>query len=243
MVYAGVMAPDGFGVGGDMQMVAWDPQSTMAAASNSQDIVNLKAEVSFSGATITTAMGGGDALAGWGIDVTMMDDDGDMVAVDGALEKLDDGGMGSFTMMAGSAADLPMTYYVAFDADQEGEDADGNELDGGESYETADKVMYTHKGLSVDTEMDGGTLTARFTTQTLKVSVYREVDQVPGFTGNIGTGDVSATCIESDDDGCVTGVELELRHETATNRRNTIDPDVWKWVTSGSARTVWIRQG
>ncbi|MDE2865971.1 MAG: cadherin-like beta sandwich domain-containing protein, partial [Gemmatimonadota bacterium] len=237
MVYAGVMAPDGFGVGGDMQMVEWDPQYTMTAASNSQDIVNLKAEVSFAGATITTAMGGGEALAGWGIDVTMMGEDGEMVAVEGAPETLDGDGMGSLMMMAESAADLPMTYYVAFDADQD------DEMDGGESYETVDAVMHTHTGLSVDTEMDAGTVTARFTTQTLKVSVYREVDQAPGFTGNIGTGDVSATCIESDDDGCVTGVEIELRHETASNRRNTIDRDVWRWDTSGSDQTVWISRG
>ena len=238
MVYAGVMAPDGFGVGGDMQMVAWDPQYTVTAATNSQDIVNLKAEVSFAGATVMTDMGGGEALAGWGIDVTMMGEDGEMVAVEGAPEMLDDDGMGSLMMMAESAADLPMTYYVAFDADQD------DEMDGGESYETVDAVMHTHTGLSVDTEMDAGTVTARFTTQTLMVSVYREVDQAPGFTGNIGTGDVSATCIAyNDDDECVTGVELELRHETAGNRRNTIDPAVWRWDTSGSDRTVWVDKG
>ena len=186
MAYAGVMAPDGFGVGGDMQMIEWNPQHTMSAAANSQDIVNLKAEVSFAGQTITTAMGGGKALAGWGIDVTMMGDDG-MEAVEGAPEKLDDDGMGSITMMAESADDLPMTYYVTLDADQD------NEMDGGENYATADTVMHTHTGLSADTEMDAGTVTARYTTQTLMVSVYREVDQVPGYTGNIGTADVSTS--------------------------------------------------
>ena len=227
MAYAGVTAPDGFDVSGDMQMIEWDPQSTTAEATNSQDVVNLKAEVSFAGATITTAMGGGEALAGWGIDVTMMGEDGEMVAVEGAPETLDGDGMGSLMMMAESAADLPMTYYVAFDADQD------DEMDGGESYETVDAVMHTHTGLSVDTEMDAGTITARFTTQTLKVSVYQEIDQVPGFTGNIGTGDVSTT----------SGVEIELRHETPANRRNTIDPDVWRWDISGSDRTVWISRG
>ena len=234
MVYAGVMAPDGFGVDGDMQMVAWDPQYPVTAASNSQDIVNLNAEVSFAGAAVTTDMeGSGEPLSGWGIDVTMMGDDGEMIAVEGAPEMLDDEGMGSITVMAESAADLPMTYYVTFDADQEGEDADGNELDGGESYETVDTVMYTHTGLSVDTEMDAGTVTARYTTQTLKVYVYREVDQVPGFTGNIGARDESTT----------EGVSLSLRHATPNDRRSRIDPDVWEWDTSGSDRTVWIDDG
>ena len=237
MVYAGVMAPDGFGVDGDMQMVEWNPQYTMSAATNSQDIVNLKAEVSFAGATITTAMGGGKALSGWGIDVTMMGEDG-MEAVEGAPEMLDDDGMGSFMMMAESVADLPMTYYVTFDADQD------DEMDGSESYETVDTVMHTHTGLSVDTEMDAGTVTARFTTQTLVVSVYQEIDQVEGFTGNIGTKDVSTTCIAEDEDGeCITGVDLELRHETGSNRRGIFDPDVWKWDTSGSDRTVWVDKG
>ena len=236
MAYAGVEEPEGFDVDGDIQMVEWDPQSPMSAAANSQDIVNLKAEVSFSGQTITTEMGGGNALAGWGIDVTMMGENG-MEAVEGAPSTLDDEGMGSLTMMAGSAADLPMTYYVSLDADQD------DEMDGGESYETSDAVMHTHTGLSVDTEVDAGTVTARYTTQTLKVSVYREIDQVPGFTGNIGTKDVSTTCIAEADDECITGVELELRHETPSNRRGTIDSDVWRWDTSGSDQTVWVSNG
>ena len=159
MVYAGVTAPDGFDVAGDMQMVAWDPKSPMSAAANSQDVVNLKAEFSFAGATVTTAMGGGKALAGWGIDVLMMGDDG-MEAVEGAPEMLDDDGMASITLTAESAADLPMTYYVALDADQD------DELDGGENYETTDTLPAMLTGLSTSTEMDAGTLEARYTTQT-----------------------------------------------------------------------------
>ena len=227
MVYAGVTAPDGFDVAGDMQMVAWDPKSPMSAAANSQDVVNLKAEFSFAGATVTTAMGGGKALAGWGIDVLMMGDDG-MEAVEGAPEMLDDDGMASITLTAESAADLPMTYYVALNADQD------DELDGGENYETTDTLPAMLTGLSTSTEMDAGTLEARYTTQTLVVSVYREVDQVPGYTGNIGTADVSTS----------DGVDIEVRHETPSNRRGTFDPKVWKWVEeSGSDQTVWKKNG
>ena len=103
---------------------------------------------------------------------------------------LGDDGMGSFMMMAESAADLPMTYYVAFDADQD------DEMDGSESYVTVDTVMHTHTGLSVDTEMDAGYADrALHDADAEVVSVYQEIDQVEGFTGNIGTKDVSTTCI------------------------------------------------
>ena len=226
MVYAGVTAPDGFDVAGDMQMVAWDPKSPMSAAANSQDVVNLKAEFSFAGATVTTAMGGGKALAGWGIDVLMMGDDG-MEAVEGAPEMLDDDGMASITLTAESAADLPMTYYVALDADQD------DELDGGENYETTDTLPAMLTGLSTSTEMDAGTLEARYTTQTLKVYVYEERDQISGYTATIDGGDVR-------DHG---PVNLSIRHVASGNRRATFDPEVWKPVRSGSGQTVWMSKG
>ncbi|MDE2805437.1 MAG: carboxypeptidase regulatory-like domain-containing protein [Gemmatimonadota bacterium] len=241
MVYAGIEAPEGdFAVSADgKQAVMWNPMyPTGDVVTNTADIVNLKAEVSFGGQTITTAMGGGEALAGWAIDVTMMGEDG-KVAVEGAPTMLDDEGMGTLMMMAGSIDDLPMTYYVNPAADQD------DEMDGSESYEAVDEVMHTHTGLSMGTEMDAGMMTVRFTTQTLVVSVYHELDQVPGYTGNIGTKDASATCIaRDDDDDCVTGVELELRHETPSNRRGTIDPKVWRWEERNvSGRTVWISRG
>ena len=68
MVYAGIEAPEGdFAVSADgKQAVMWNPMyPTGDVVTNTADIVNLKAEVSFGGQTITTAMGGGEALAGW----------------------------------------------------------------------------------------------------------------------------------------------------------------------------------
>ena len=38
-------------------------------------------------------------------------------------------------------------------------------------------------------------------------------------------------------------MELELRHETTTNKRGTFGADVWRWDTSGSDRTVWVDKG
>ena len=223
----------------DMQAVTWNPQSFThpapgsdpAAVLNDADIVNLNVDVSVSGATVTTEFGGGDALAGWAISVMAGED-----ALAGAPEKLDEDGNASF-MTAVTPDALPATFTIALAEDQD------DELDGGESYEGT-TATYVHTGLTLAGTQDAGAIEARYTTQTLMVSVYHEVDQVPGFTGNIGTGDASTTCFAyDDDDECITGVELELRHATSSNRRGTIDPDVWRWDTSGSDRTVWVDKG
>ena len=79
------------------------------------------------------------------------------------------------------AADLPKTYKIAIASNQ------ANALDGGESYKSynaADTAMghleYTHNGLSL-TAGDAGELEVRYTTQTLKVYVHNERDQVRGL--------------------------------------------------------------
>ncbi len=225
MAYAGVMAPDGFDVAGDMQMVEWASTDKMSEASNSQDVVNLAAEFSFAGKTITTAMGGGKELAGWAINVLMMGEDEKMEAVEDAPEMLDDMGMGSVMMTAGSAADLPMTYYVALADDQD------DDMDGGESYVTTDTLMAMHNGLSVDSEMEAGTLEARYTTQTLVVAVYEERDQIPGYTATIDGGDTLNTSSSV--------VSLRVRHMSPTNRRAEFDPDVW----NRNARGITLTSG
>ena len=38
-------------------------------------------------------------------------------------------------------------------------------------------------------------------------------------------------------------MEIEIRHETPSNRRGTFDPKVWKWDTSGADQTVWKSKG
>ena len=239
MVYMGISSEDYWvDPTADNQAVMWDPMYTMhpmpgampPAVLNDVNILNLKVDVSVSGATITTDHGGGKPLAGWAIGIAHGD------VVDPAM--LDDDGMAEFKveMPPAAVALLPKPFTFAVSPEQD------DELDGGEMFE-ATPFVYLHTGLALQGTVEG-MIELEYTTQTLMVSVYREVDQVDGFTGNIGTGDFSATCIAyNEDDECVTGIELELRHETATNRRNTIDPDVWRWDTSGSDRTVWVDKG
>ncbi|MXX34519.1 MAG: hypothetical protein F4Z50_07120, partial [Gemmatimonadetes bacterium] len=174
-VYASVAAPAGdYDTDGAMQAVMWDAQMTMHAASNSSDITNTKADFSFSGATITTDFGGGVALGGWKISVTSGDS-----AVAGAPTALGADGSASFSETAAAGK----SYKVSVAADQ------ANAMDGGEKYE-ATAVEYTHTGLKLPATMDAGTMEVTYTTQTLKVYVHNERDQVMGFTGNVLGGDV-----------------------------------------------------
>ena len=183
MVYAAVMAPEGdYAVADGMQMVSWDGKDKMASAANSGNIVNLAAHVAFGGATRMTEYDGGKALAGWGVDVLMTGEADKKAVVEGAPTKLDDKGMAAFMTTAESADDLPMTYYFALDADQ------ADAMDGGEKY-MGDTLMYTHTGLTMGAQ-DAGMITAQYTTQTLKVYVHHEMDQVHGYTGSILGGDV-----------------------------------------------------
>ena len=198
MVYTSVAAPAGdYHTDGAMQAVMWDPQMTMHAASNSSDIVNLKADFSFSGATITTDFGGGMALGGWVISVSSdksaAADTPTMLGADGSAKY-------SEVVMADS---LPVKYTVAVAANQ------ANTLDGGEKYTAGDGIEYTHDGLSLPATMDAGMLEVRYTTQTLKVYVHNERDQVHGFTGNVLGGDARVSGV----------LDIGIRHiERSTGR-------------------------
>ena len=178
MVYASVGHDDYSGDG--MTAVMWDPQLTMTQGTNDNDIVNLNVDVTVSGATVTTEYGGGDALAGWAIDVMMGDD---AVEGDDVPDMLDGDGMAAFMATVDSAGALPVTYTFSVAGDQD----DG--MDGGESYEGTD-VEYTHTGLALAGTMDAGTIEVSYTTQTLNVWVHHERDQAMGYTGNVVGGDV-----------------------------------------------------
>ena len=173
-VHAGISA-EGYSGPEGMQAVTWDPQMTMTAASNDGDIVNLNVDVTVSGATRMTEYGGGKALAGWAVSVMMGDE-----AVEGAPEALDADGMAAFET---TVASVPATYTFSVADDQD------NKMDGGEKYEGTD-VEYTHDGLSLAGTMDAGMMEVTYTTQTLKVYVHHERDQVEGYTGNVLGGDV-----------------------------------------------------
>ena len=173
MVHAGVSA-DGYDVADGMTAVSWNPQYNMTVGANANDIVNLNVDVTVSGATVTTEYGGGKALAGWAIDVTSGED-----AVEGAAEALDTAGVAAFTATVES---VPASFSFAVDTVQD------NDLDGGEAFEGT-AVDYTHTGLSLAGTMDAGSIEVAYTTQTLKVYVHHELDQVMGYTGNVLGGD------------------------------------------------------
>ena len=170
MVNAGVSA-DGYDVADGMTAVSWDPQMFATSGANSNDIVNLNVNVNISGATVMTGYGGGEALGGWAISVMMGD-----AAVAGAPTALGADGSASFTTTVESVP-ASFTFTVADDQD--------DDLDGGEMYE-ASGGGYTHTGLKVAGAMDGDPIVVTYTTQTLKVYVHHELDQVRGFTGNVG---------------------------------------------------------
>ena len=173
MVHAGVSA-DGYAVTDGMTAVSWNPQLPATVGANANDIVNLNVDVTVSGATITTEYGGGDALAGWAISVMM----GDSAAA-GAPEALDDDGNAAFTTTVES---VPASFTFAVDTVQD------DTLDGGEAFGgTASE--YTHTGLSLAGTVAADMIEVAYTTQTLKVYVHEERDQVMGYTGNVLGGD------------------------------------------------------
>ena len=202
-VYAGVAA-EGYYAADDMTTVKWDSQKTYTQGANDNDILNLNVDVSVSGATITTEYGGGDPLAGWAISIAH----GDVMEED----MLDDDGMASFTMELSKDVLTPTkTFTFSVDEDQD------DELDGGEMFD-ATPFEYEHTGLMLAGTVEG-MMEATYTTQTLKVYVHEELDQVRGYTGNVGHGDVRASGL----------VDLEVRQATGNEGRFTspISGDDW----------------
>ncbi len=201
MVNAGV-AVDGLHVADGMTPVPWDPKSPHTAAANANDIVNLNVAVSVSGATITTDYGGGVELANWAITVMSGEE-----AVEDAPEALGEDGNTSFGATV-DAGDLPVMYSFAVAEEQD------DDLDGGEEVES-ESVEYEHDGLS----LTGGevALEASFATQTLKVYVHHERDQVKGFTGNVLGGDLRMSGM----------VDIEVRYVADNGRTRAFTKDMW----------------
>ena len=195
-VYASVAAPEGdYHTDGMRHAVTWDPQMTMHAASNMSDVVNTKADFSFAGATIETEYGGGMALAEWAISVTS-----DKSAAANTPTKFDGEGEAKYAEVV-MADSLPVKYSLSVAANQ------ANTLDGGSKYED-NELSYTHTGLKLPATMDAGMIEVRYTTQTLKVYVHHERDQVHGYTGNLLGGDVRASGM----------ISVDIRHIDANGR-------------------------
>ena len=212
MVYMGVAA-EGYFVDptAGKQAVTWNPQSfthpapgaNPPAVLNDADIVNLNVDVTVSGATVTTDYGGGDALAGWLIGVMSGSDPTALTPVEGAPAMLDSAGMASFKTTL-TPADLPMAYHFGVAPDQ------ADAMDGGENYEGT-TATHVHTGLSLAGTKDAGMIEVQYSTQTLKVYVHHERDQVMGYTGNVLDGD------ERDEDGLVS-VSLRYIDDSGRSR-------------------------
>ena len=215
---------DGYHVADGMTTVAWDPKSPHTQAMNANDIVNLNVDITFGGATITTEYGGGDALKGWALSVMMGEgDDAEAVEGDHVPEMLDDMGMASFKTMV-DADDLPAMYTFDVAADQD------DKMDGGENYEGS-AIEYTHDGLSLMGAMDAGMIEVAYTTQTLKVYVHNERDQVEGYTGNLLGGD------ERDDKG---RAEVIIEYIDGSGRSRAFqNSDSIKPAKDNGAKGVW----
>ena len=217
MVHAGVAA-EGYHVADGMTAVPWDPQKTYTMGANDNDIVNLNVDVTFSGATVDRGdYGGGDALAGWAVSVMMGDS---TLAGDDVPAMLDDDGMAAFKM---SVESVPAMFTFSVDTIQD------NKLDGGENFD-ATNATYTHTGLTLTGTTDAGAIEVTYTTQTLKVYVHHERDQVHGYTGNILDGDYRSSA----------GIDVGIRHIDDSGRsrafpsaagistpRNNGDKGVW----------------
>jgi hypothetical protein len=175
MVYASVSA-EGYHVADGMTAVMWDPQKTYTQGANDNNILNLNVDLAVSGATVTTEYGGGDPLAGWAISVMYGDS---TLSGDDVPAMLGDDGMAGFKM---SVASVPAMFTFSVDTIQD------NKLDGGEKFEATD-ATYMHTGLTLAGMADAGTMEVTYTTQSLKVYVHHEMDQVMGYTGNVLGGD------------------------------------------------------
>ena len=203
MVMAGVSA-EGYDVADGMTEVSWDPQMFTTEGANANDIVNLNVDVTISGATVDRGdYGGGEALAGW----ALMGDGPD---------ELGDDGTATFTTTV-DAVPASFTFAVADDQD--------DDLDGGEMYESSGGG-YTHTGLSLAGNMDADPIVVTYTTQTLTVYVHHELDQVYGYTGNVGHKDVRKAGL----------VDLEVRQAIGNDGRRTsqISNDDWDSRTNSS---------
>ena len=228
--YASVAAPAGsYHTSGDIQAVMWDAKYPMSTASNNEDIVNTMASFSFGGATVMTDMGGGKALGGWKVEVTSGGS-----AVAGAPGALDADGSASHSEMV-AAGDLPKTYEIAIvgwedqpdDVSRTDDEVTG---DGGERFMST-TVMHEHDGLSLaGTSTDAGMMEVTYTTQTLKVYVHHERDQVEGYTGNVLGGDERMDGI----------VNVDLRYIDDSGRSRGFAPaDSVEMDSPETGVTVW----
>ena len=143
-------------------------------------LLNTRANFQYWVKSDMDARGGDMLLAGWKTDVYMGDPEaeGAMPLEDASMPTEGmDGELGRASVSyAVAAADLPATFTVMVAAGQSSE-----------MYDQSDALTHTHTGIehpdaNTAAMNDKGPIYVTWTTQTLTVGVYREVDDEPGFT-------------------------------------------------------------
>ena len=184
-------------------------------------LVNTRANFQYWVKNNETARGGDMGLEGWATDVYMGDPEaeGAMPLEDGP-EATDEDGKATFSYSVDPAMleDGPASFTVMVQDDQSSE-----------MYDQSDALVHMHNALAhpaMNTaEMnDLGPLRVTWTTQTLTVAVYREVDDEPGFTDyRGGNGTVSGDA--RPDAAVAAEMTAELLTRDARNRLRAYEYD------------------
>jgi len=176
----------------DFTEVSYAATERASSAPAAARLVNVMANFQFWVKSDADARGGDMGLGGWNTEVymgdpeaddamplMMVDEDGDTVnatmPTDTAMASRGRSGLSYMV----DPADLPATFTVMVGEKQAGAM--------GEMFEQSDALVHVHTGL-VHPDMntaemnDRGPIYVTFTTQTLTVGVYREVDDEPGWT-------------------------------------------------------------
>ena len=223
----------------DFTEVSYAATDRVSSAPAAAKLVNVMANFQFWVKSNADARGGDMGLGGWSTEVymgdpeaddamplMMVDEDGDTVnatmPTDDGEDNMDDLGKGTFSYMV-DPADLPATFSVLV--------AEGQSS---EMYETSDALMFTHTGLvhpeANTAEMnDLGPIHVTWTTQTLTVGVYREVDDEPGFSdyrAPMGGDDYPDAAVAAE-------MMVELLTRDSRNRLRRYD----MWDDDGDAKT------
>ncbi len=184
-------------------------------------LVNTRANFQYWIKNDADARGGDMGLEGWDADVYMGDPEAeDAMPLEDGPEATDSTGLSMFTYSIDPATlkDGPATFTVMVQDDQSDE-----------MYDQSDALVHTHNALAhpdMNTaEMnDLMAIYVTWTTQTLTVGVYREVDDEPGFTDyRGGNGTVSGDA--RPDAAVAEEMTAELLTRDARNRLRAYEYD------------------
>ena len=167
----------------DVIEVSYPATARTHAAPAAVTLVNTRANFQFWVKNNETARGGDMGLGGWATEVTMGMDTVPLMVVnakgdtvnatmptDTAMASRGRAGL-SYSIDPAMLKDGPATFTVVVQDDQSGE-----------MYEQSDALVHMHNALAHPDMNDLGPIRITWTTQTLTVGVYREVDDEPGFT-------------------------------------------------------------